>query len=250
MKHKTLTLGASLVLALLAAGCGESASFLGQEKKTGFAAAGGSNADATPTTDETAGDKAGSDTPLVLPTEGTPGGGCDAPGGDCDGGGDDDLPGGGCDAPGGGCDVPDADDDDKDALAKCLAKWKNHPFKSPITNYKKIFASVTVGGFGNAVNDTERSAEPFLTLIAAGVNVIGQPTYNLMNPNGYYCIKVNVNVLAKLTVNLHCSARLADEKVNVNVLSSQTGNTASVGVHVLSTVDVKTVKPQGDQCIR
>jgi hypothetical protein len=147
-------------------------------------------------------------------------------------------------------DIPDADDGDLDALHKCMAKWKNLPFDQTIDNYNKIAASVTVGGFGNAINDTEPTDEPWLTLITAGVNVGGAPTYRLLNPNGYYCIKVNVNVLTNLTIELHCNARLADSKVNVAVISEQDDATAEVGVHVLSDIDVVTVRPSGDACIR
>src|SRR5690606_32387384 len=147
-------------------------------------------------------------------------------------------------------DIPGADDSDLDALHKCMAQWKDLPFNKTINNYTKIPVSVTVGGYGYAVNDTERTDEPWLTLITAGVNVLGAPTYRLLNPNGYYCIKVNVNALANLTVELHCNARLADSKVNVNVLSDQNDTTAGVGVHVLSNVEVVTVRPSGDDCVR
>ena len=147
-------------------------------------------------------------------------------------------------------DIPEDDPDNLDALHKCLAKWQNLPFDPENVAYRKIAASVTVGGYGNAINDTERTDYPELVLITAGVNVGGAPVYNLMNPNGYYCIKVNVNVLTQLDVNLHCNARLADSKVNVNVGSTQNDTTSGVGVHVLSEVDVITVSPEGDDCIR
>lgn len=84
----------------------------------------------------------------------------------------------------------------------------------------------------------------------AAVNVGGAVTYNLLNPNGYYCMKVNVNVNQQLTINLHCNARLADSKVGVNVGSTVSDSTSAVGVHVNSTVNVQTVRPAGDQCVR
>ncbi len=146
--------------------------------------------------------------------------------------------------------IPGAGDGDLDALHKCLAKWNGHPFKGTVGNYKKISASVSVGGFGNLINDNENTDQPFLTLVEAGVNVLGSPTYNLMNKNGYYCIKVNVNVSTNLSINLHCNARLADQKVNVNVGSTQNNTTSVVGVHVLSTVQINTVRPEGQACIR
>lgn len=146
--------------------------------------------------------------------------------------------------------IPGAGDNDLDALHNCLAQWKNNPFTGTVNNYKKINASVSVLGVGNAINDTIDTAQPFLVLIDAGVNVLGTPTYNLMNKNGYYCMKVNVNVLTDFNINLHCNARLADQRVNVNVGSTQNDTTSAVGVHVLSNVQVNTVRPEGDTCIR
>jgi hypothetical protein len=146
--------------------------------------------------------------------------------------------------------IPGASEGDLDALHKCLAKWNGNPFTGTVRNYKKISASVSVGGFGNLINDNESTAQPFLTLIDAGVNVLGSPTYNLMNKNGYYCIKVNVNVSTSLSINLHCNARLADQKVNVNVGSTQNDTTSAIGVHVLSSVQINTVRPEGQACIR
>jgi hypothetical protein len=147
--------------------------------------------------------------------------------------------------------IPGADDDDLDALHKCLSKWRNNPFNGKtVNNFHRISASVTVGGYGNAVNDTENTEEPYLILIDAGVNVGGAPTYQLMNKNGYYCMNVNVNVQTNFTINLHCNARLADTKVNVNVGSTQNDSTSAVGVHVLSNVQINSVRPEGEQCIR
>jgi hypothetical protein len=146
--------------------------------------------------------------------------------------------------------IPAADPSDLDALGKCLAQWPQNPFTGVIQNYEKIDAVVTVGGLGNAINDTDTTPEPELVLVDAGVNVLGSPVYNLLNNNGWYCIKVNVNVATNLTVNLSCSAHLADERVNVNVLSNQNQATSTVGVSVLSDVQVVTVRPEGDTCIR
>jgi len=87
-------------------------------------------------------------------------------------------------------------------------------------------------------------------LIGAGVNVGGAPTYNMMNPNGYYCMKVNVNVDTAFNINLHCNAHLADTKIAVNVGSTTNSGTAAIGVNVGSQVTVTSIRPAGDQCIR
>ncbi|MCX6108628.1 MAG: hypothetical protein NTZ90_03355 [Proteobacteria bacterium] len=148
--------------------------------------------------------------------------------------------------------IPGAKPTDLDALHRCLAAWPNNPFlgTAKVEHFKEIYASVSVLSSGAAINDTENTPFPELILVDAGVNVLGSPTYNLLNKNGYYCIRVNVNVITKLGVNLHCNARLADSKVDVNVLSTQNDTTAGVGVNVLSDVKVTTVRPQGDSCVR
>lgn len=146
--------------------------------------------------------------------------------------------------------IPELPTEDAEALKRCLKGWHNAPFQGNVTNFKRIYAAVTVGGQGSAISDTERTEEPWLILIDAGVNVFGSPKYELLNPNGWYCMKVNVNVISNLTIDLHCSARLADSRVNVNVGSNQSGTNSMVGVNVFSTVDVENVAPEGDSCIR
>jgi hypothetical protein len=147
-------------------------------------------------------------------------------------------------------DIPGADVDDLDVLHRCLKKFKNAPFGSTITNFRKIYASVSVGGAGTPINDTQTTQDPELVLIYAGVNVGGAPTWNLLNGNGYYCMKVNVNVGTDFTINLHCNARLADSSVNVNVGSTQSDTSSQIGVHVGSNMTINSVAPQGDKCIR
>ena len=143
----------------------------------------------------------------------------------------------------------DLEEADKLALKRCLLKWKNNPFGNNINYVRKISAAVTVGGVGNAVNDTETTSEPELVLIVAGVNVLGTPVYNLRNDKGYYCIETNVNVLSDLSVNLACHSRLADNSVNVNVGSYQEDvNTSGIGVHVGSTINLQRLTPSGSDC--
>jgi hypothetical protein len=233
------TLLASLTaLAIGAAGCGQEPSFLDNSQKrittqSQSSGKGSGDAQGTGTDAQTSGDLPGADgsngSQVSTNTSGGTGTGTAS-----------DQP-----------DVPAADPGDLDAIHKCMNIWgPNSPFTGTVQNYEKIAAAVTVGGIGNAINDTQATQEPFLILIDAGVNVLGSPTYNLLNPNGWYCMKVNVNVLTTLTVNLDCNAHLADSRVDVNVLSNQNNNTAAVGVHVLSTVNVDTIRPQGETCSR
>jgi hypothetical protein len=85
-------------------------------------------------------------------------------------------------------------------------------------------------------------------LIDVGVNVFGTPTYNLMNNNGYYCMKVNVNVATSLNINLACRAKLADNSVQVDVGSNTNSTTSAIGVNVGSTVQVQRKDSTGGAC--
>lgn len=146
--------------------------------------------------------------------------------------------------------VPGASTDEVTNIHKCMDKWKVLPWTTTVPNFRKIYASINIGGSGTTINDTARTAQPELVLIYAGVNVGGSTEWNLLNPNGYYCMVANVNVQTEFDINLHCNSRLADNSVQVNVGGSTNGSTAAVGVNVLSTVTVNNVTPAGDQCIR
>lgn len=124
----------------------------------------------------------------------------------------------------------------KSAIKKCLKLWGNSPF-SEGSAYRTIYASVSIGSGGAAIKDHEKTEEPALILIVAGVNVFGKPKYELHNPNGWYCMVANVNVLTDLTVELHENAKLADSKVQVDV-GSTSDSTSAVGVNVGSNVKV------------
>ena len=182
---------------------------------------------------------------------GSGGGGSSSGGGNGGGsGGGGGNSGGGGTTPNGDIVFPDIDkDSDKEDLKKCLAAWGSTPFAGP-TSVRKIFASVTVGGFGVGIDDRVQTANPELVIVYAGVNVGGSVNYNMLNRNAYYCMVANVNVVTRLNVNLHCNARLADAKVAVNIGGQQNGSTAAVGVNVGSEVTIQNVRPDGEQCVR
>lgn len=140
---------------------------------------------------------------------------------------------------------------EQEAIGRCLKAWGgSHPFdKSVYENYRKIHAAVTIfGNGGNAVEDTEVTEGPSLTVITAGVNVLGSANYLLMNPKGWYCIVVDVNVKAQTTIQLQCSAKLADSRVQVNV-GSNASPTSAIGVNVFSDVKVERKKSaEGEGC--
>jgi hypothetical protein len=128
---------------------------------------------------------------------------------------------------------------DSAALRACLAKWGSHPF-GDINNLpvvRKIDAAVSVFGIGSKVRDDQYTPNPVLVVVDAAVNVLGATTYEFLNPNGWYCLKVGVNVASQTTVHLKQQAHIADSQLNVNVGSGGTG-AGAVGVNVGSNVNV------------
>jgi hypothetical protein len=49
---------------------------------------------------------------------------------------------------------------------------------------------------------------------------MGGSTFELLNPNGWYCLRTNVNVMGGLTIKVHCKAHLASATEGVTVLGS------------------------------
>jgi hypothetical protein len=133
-------------------------------------------------------------------------------------------------------------------VAQCITKWGKVPFTGTFTNVRRIKAAVSVYGIGNVINDANQTAQPMLVLIDAGVNVMGNPVYNLLNNNGYYCMKVNVNVKTDLDINLACNAKLADNSVQVNVASEVDSETSVIGVNVGSNVQVTRMTSNRGEC--
>lgn len=144
--------------------------------------------------------------------------------------------------------VPGLTPSEQTQVAQCINKWGKVPFTGTFTNVKRIKASVSVYGIGNVLNDVAQTSAPMLVLVDAGVNVMGNPTYNLLNNNGYYCMKVNVNVQTDLDINLACNAKLADNSVQVNVASSVNSETSVIGVNVGSNVQVTRMTPNHAAC--
>lgn len=139
--------------------------------------------------------------------------------------------------------VPEAD-----TIRKCLNLWGTVPFKEvKPENVKVMDVSVGVGGgllgssspigaIGNIINvgnprDLEVTAEPKLIIIPLSVNVGGSTNFELMNPNGWYCMKAAVGAKSTVGIKLHCNAKLAQSDLGVS-LETNPGGAGGVPVKV------------------
>ncbi|MEY4063944.1 MAG: hypothetical protein RIR26_152 [Pseudomonadota bacterium] len=138
---------------------------------------------------------------------------------------------------------------EKDALKKCLNLWGTTPFKEVNANQVKVMdVSVGIGGgilgstlpgIGSLFNigntkDFETTGDPRLVVIPMSVNVGGSTTFELMNPNGWYCLKAAVGAKSTISIRLHCSARIAqsDLGVSLNTSPSTASGTPPVSVSI------------------
>ncbi len=129
--------------------------------------------------------------------------------------------------------VPNADD-----LRKCMNLWGSVPFTQVKASQVKVMdVSVgvgggllgssnpiggvlgTVGSFLNIGNpkDLEATVEPRLIVIPLSVNLGGNVTFELMNPNGWYCMKAAVGAKSTLNIKLHCTAKLAQSDLGISL---------------------------------
>ena len=109
------------------------------------------------------------------------------------------------------------------SIDRCLKAWGTHPFGNN-PGYRTLAASVKVFGIGGNTADANRTDGPTLVLVNPGVNVLGETTLELSNPNGWYCLRSNVNVMGNLRIRADCRAHLASASDGATVLGSNAGN--------------------------
>lgn len=127
---------------------------------------------------------------------------------------------------------------DSPALDACLRAWgDNHPFGNrPV--YRTLATSVRVFGRGPSTSDREVTDTPALILVNPGVNVMGATEIELLNPQGWYCLRSAVNVMGGMDIKLHCRARLASASGGATVWG---GDNAVKGVTVMGAITVDRV---------
>lgn len=166
-----------------------------------------------------------------------------------------------------------------DALKKCMNLWGTVPFKEiKPQNVKVMDVSVGVGGgllgstsplsgLGNIINignpkDLEITSEPRLIILPLSVNLGGNTTFELMNPNGWYCIKAAVGAKSTVNIKLNCTAKLAQSDLGVSLDTNPAGAPIPVkvgindgkaaggqlGIMVDSSVNLTRVNSNGTAC--
>jgi hypothetical protein len=120
-------------------------------------------------------------------------------------------------------------------IEQCFAAWGKHPFDKN-SKFRTIASRVSVFGAGNDIVDDVVTTYPQLVFINSTVNVMGKTTFNLKNPNGWYCLEANVNVMGKVVINAACDAHIATTKGNTVVMgkSDASSGTTVMGKSVVN----------------
>jgi hypothetical protein len=132
----------------------------------------------------------------------------------------------------------DQDPGDIAAVKACLKNFGKHPFHGDKPKFRTMAAKVRVFGIGGSSHDETATDKPELVLVKPNVAVLSKNDLNLLNPNGWYCLKGQVSVLGTSEIHLHCKAKLAASKDAVTVMG---GNDHETGVTVLGTTKVTRV---------
>jgi hypothetical protein len=128
------------------------------------------------------------------------------------------------------------------AIAACLKAWGDHPFgKTP--QFKTLGTSIKVFGIGSEASDTEPTSSPSLVLINPSVNVLGGSTIELLNPNGWYCMRTTVSVMGRFSIRANCKAHLASTSAGVTVVANNGENRSFKDIAVTSISSIAVERP-------
>jgi len=123
------------------------------------------------------------------------------------------------------------------AARACMRAWgSQHPF-TDTPPLRTVSGAVRVLGRGSSVADREVTDFPVLVVVEPGVNVLGESEMELLNPNGWYCLRAAVNVGGGLRIKLHCDAHISSATSGTSVF----GDNAGRGVSVMGAISVERV---------
>lgn len=105
-----------------------------------------------------------------------------------------------------------------ESVRACLAKWPEHPFDAQNPKFRTVSGQFKIFGIGQDINESTPTEKPELVLILPNISVMTGSSMELMNPNGWYCLRSKVNVMASSTINLHCKAHIASTSQSTTVL--------------------------------
>ena len=112
-------------------------------------------------------------------------------------------------------------------VMQCLGSWPKHPFDTKSLKFRVIESNVSVFGIGGKTSDEVSTNYPQLILVRPAVSVMSKSTYNLKNPNGWYCLKGQTNVMGKAIFNVGCKTQITSSESGSTVMGSSEGESGT-----------------------
>jgi len=112
-------------------------------------------------------------------------------------------------------------------VVQCLGSWPKHPFDTKTLKFRVIESNVKVFGIGGNTTDEVSTSYPQLILVRPAVSVMSKATYNLKNPNGWYCLKGQTNVMSKAIFNIDCKTHITSSESGSTVMGSSAGESGT-----------------------
>lgn len=128
------------------------------------------------------------------------------------------------------------------SIAACLKAWRDHPF-GEAPQFKTLEGSLTVFGVGRKTGDTAPTSAPSLVLIEPSFNAMGGSSIELLNPNGWYCMRTMLSFVGTLNVRAHCKAHLAVASAGSTAVGNNTENRSFKDLAVTSIGTVEVERP-------
>lgn len=125
------------------------------------------------------------------------------------------------------------------AIEACMESWEEVPFTEE-TLVTKVKLDFNI--FSDTYTDDVITNQPKLLLIESSVSLLSNTTYELYNPNGWYCFKGGFNILSTIIIEAHCDAQLASTNSQINIGGTTVGEQGQTNVNVLSDLAVTRVE--------
>ena len=128
------------------------------------------------------------------------------------------------------------------SIAACLKAWGDHPFGNN-PEFKTLGTSVKVFGIGGEAGDTEPTTSPSLVLVNPIFNVMAGSTIELLNPNGWYCLRTTLSIMGRVSIRAHCKAHLASTSAGATALGNNSENRTIKDLAVTAMGSVSVERP-------
>ena len=112
-------------------------------------------------------------------------------------------------------------------IQSCLNQFEHHPFHEEPINARIIAPTINILNSSGSLSDEVPTDQPELVIISSSLNVFGNSTFKLLNPNAWYCLAANVSIHGVTNIDIHRDAHFVqlnlpiESEVNIRRVDDQ-----------------------------